>query len=261
MRLPLVLFAALSLAFAGAAADTRMIYSTPGGSTPKITIKGDWIRMEGDAQSRGITLFDASTDEMTVIDPAKQNYYRMNAESVKEQGRQLSEQLRRMREQMERQLESLPEEQREMMRRQMEQMMPDQAAAETGDIRFERTGENASVAGIDCEISVVRHDGQPVQRVCVAAPGNLGMSHSDRDTLRSLFSFLQEVATNLGGGHMGARVPARMMENLDGVPIRTEDLEGGQSWTLQSVETGSVDAGQFSIPSNYKEVEPFSSGR
>jgi len=261
MRLPVVLFAVLSLTAGIAAADTRMSYSTPGGSTPQITIKGDKIRMEGDARSRGVTIFDASAREMIVIDPSKQSYYRMDGESMKAQGRQMSEQMRQMREEMERQLENLPEEQRAMMRQQMEQMMPEQPAAETGHIRFERTGENASVAGVECEVSVVRRDGQPVQRVCIAAPGSLGMSGGDRDTLRSLFSFLHEVASSFGGAHMGAQVPAKMMENLDGVPIRSEDLQGEQSWTLQSVETGSVDAGQFGIPAGYREVDPFSMGQ
>ncbi|MDZ7828677.1 MAG: DUF4412 domain-containing protein [Halofilum sp. (in: g-proteobacteria)] len=259
MKAPLALLAAISLATGTAAADTRMSYSTPGGSSPQIAIKGDQIRMEGSDRGRGITLFDASSRQMTVIDPSKRNYYRMDAESMKQQGRQMSEQMRQMREQMEKQLENMPEEQRKMMRKQMEQMMPDQPAASAGgEVRFESSGESARVAGIACEISTVYREGEPIQRVCIASPGSLGMSSGDRDTLRSLFSFLQEMASSFGGAHMGAQVPAKMMETFDGVPIRSEDLQGQKSWTLRNVETGNIDAAEFSIPSGYTEVEPFS---
>lgn len=258
MRVSLVLVTAFSLAAGTAAADTRMSYSTPDGSSPQITIKGDRIRMESGSRGPGVTLFDAASQEMIVLDPSTRSYYRMDAESMKKQGRQVSEQMQQMRKQMEKQLANMPEEQREMMRKQMEQMMPEQPAADAGgDIRFERSGESASVAGIDCEIATVQRDGQPIQRVCIAAPGSLGMSSSDRAALRSLFTFLQDMASNFGGGHMGARVPAKMMETFDGVPIRSEDLQGRKSWTLQNIETGSVDAGEFAIPSGYNEVEPF----
>jgi hypothetical protein len=256
MKAPFALLAAISLAAGTAAADTRMSYSTPGGSSPQIAIKGDQIRMEGNDRGRGITLFDASSRQMTVIDPSKRNYYRMDAESMKQQGRQMSEQMRQMREQMEKQLENMPEEQRKMMRKQMEQMMPEQPAG--GDVRFESSGESDRVAGISCEISTVYRDGQPIQRVCIAAPDSLGMASGDRDTLRALFTFLQDMASSFGGSHMGAQVPAKMMETFDGVPIRSEDLQGKQSWTLQNVETGRIDASEFSIPSGYSEVEPFS---
>lgn len=259
MKGPLALLTVLSLAAGTAAADTRMSYSTPGGSSPQIAIKGDQIRMEGSDRGRGITLFDASSRQITVIDPSKRRYYRMDAESMKQQGRQMSEQMRQMRKQMEQQMENMPEEQRKMMRKQMEQMMPDQPAAGSGgDVRFESSGESASVSGVSCEISTVYRDGQPIQRVCIAAPGSLGMASGDRDTLRALFAFLQDMASSFGGTHMGAQVPAKMMETFDGVPIRSEDLQGQQSWTLQNVETGSIDASEFSIPSGYSEVEPFS---
>jgi len=259
MKARLALLAAVSLAATPAAADTRMSYSTPDGSSPQIAIKGDQVRMEGNARGRAITLFDASSRQMTVIEPSKRSYYRMDAESMKQQGRQVSEQMRQMREQMEKQLANMPEEQREMMRKQMEQMMPEQPAADAGgDIRFESSGESARVAGIACEISTVYREGQPIQRVCIAAPGSLGMSSGDRDTLRSLFGFLQDMASSFGGARMGAQVPAKMMEAFDGVPIRSEDLQGGNSWTLQDVETGSIDSSEFSIPSGYSEVEPFS---
>lgn len=262
MRATTAMAFALILVAGHAAADVRMSYTTPGGSTPQIAIKGNQVRMDGGAGARGMTLFDAESRRMTVIDRSSRRYYRMDAETMRRQGERMSAQMRQMREQMEQQLKNLPEAQREQMRAQMEQMMPQRSAAD-GDVelRFERTGEQDRVAGIRCEVTTVYRDGEPAQRVCIAPADSLGMTGADRASLRALYGFLQEMAGSFGGAHMGAQMPAQMMQDADGVPIRATDLDGQQSWALERIETGRIDADEFEVPAGYREAEPFSMGQ
>jgi len=257
MRIPSTLLVLLAFAAGTAVADTVMSYSTSDGPSPRIAIKGDRLRMEGGPRGQGTSIFDAAARELIVLDSSQRSYYRMDAETMKKQGRQVSEQMRRMQEEMEKQLENMPEEQRAMMREQLKQMMPEQPAEDSGDIRVQRTGKHNTVAGIDCAIATVERDGKLVQRVCMAGTGSLGMAAGDRATLQAMFAFLQEMASSFGAGNAVARIPAKMMETFDGVPIKSEDLEAGRTWTLTEIRTGNVDASQFEIPSGYNEVKPF----
>lgn len=243
-------------------ADTRMTFSTSQGEVSQFSIKGDRIRMEGGDEGNVVTLFDASSKRLTVIESSERSYYHMDAETMKRQSEQMSEQMQQIRKQMEEQMENMPEEQREMMREQMEQMMPEGAGQqeEPANLRIERRGRHASVAGIRCEKITVHADNKPIHQACVATADNLGMPRSDMSTLRSLFAMLDEMAVGFGGGS-AARAPARVVNELGGVPIQAEDLEGGASWTLQDVRSDTVEASDFEIPGGYREVDPFSAGQ
>lgn len=243
-------------------ADTRMAFSTGQGDASQFSIKGDRIRMEGGGNGDAITLFDASSKRLTVIEPFEQSYYHMDAETMQRQSQRVSEQMKQMRKQMEQQMENMPEEQREMMRKQMEQMMPESAARpeQPANLRIERRGRHAEVAGIRCEKVTVHADDKPVHRACVATADSLGMPSSDMSTLRSLFGMLDEMAVGFGGGS-AAQAPARVVDELGGVPVQADDLESGTSWKLQDVRTDTIDASEFEIPAGYQEVDPFSAGQ
>lgn len=243
-------------------ADTRMTFSTGQGEVSQFSIKGDRIRMEGGDNGDAITLFDASSKRLTVVEPFEQSYYHMDAETIQRQSRQMSEQMQQLRKQMEQQMENMPEEQREMMRKQMEQMMPENTGQQEkpANLRIERRGRHASVAGIQCEKVTVHADNKPVHQACVATADSLGMPRSDVSTLRSLFAMLDEMAVGFGGG-TAAQAPARVVDELGGVPIQADDLEGDAGWTLQDIRSDTIDASDFEIPAGYREVDPFSTGQ
>ncbi len=261
-RIAIIVAAGSLIMSLGAHADTRMTFSTGEGETSRFSIKGDRIRMEGGNNGDVITLFDASEKRLTVIEPFEQRYYHMDSETMRRQSEQMSQQMQQMREQMEQQLENMPEEQREQMRKQMEQMMPENTGQQEkpANLRIERRGRHASVAGIRCEKVTVHAGDRPVHRACVATADSLGMPSSDMSTLRSLFGMLDEMAVGFGGGS-AAQAPARVVDELGGVPIQADDLEGNASWTLQDVRTDTIDASDFEIPAGYQEVDPFSMGQ
>lgn len=243
-------------------ADTRMTFSTGEGDVSQFSIKGDRIRMEGGDNGDVVSLFDASMKRLTVIEPFEQRYYHMDSETMQRQSERMSEQMQQMRKQMEQQLENMPEDQREVVREQMEQMMPENMGQpeKPANLRLERRGRHASVAGIRCEKVTVHADNKPVHQACVATADNLGMSRSDMSTLRSLFGMLDEMAVGFGGG-AAAQAPARVVDELGGVPIQAEDLAEGVSWILQDIRSDTIDASDFEIPAGYREVDPFSVGQ
>lgn len=264
MHRTMIVAATLSLGMAiGAHADTRMSFSTQQGDASLFSIKGDRIRMEGGENENAVTLYDASENRLTIIDPSEQSYYRMDAESMQQQSQRMSEQMEQVRKQMEQQMENMPEEQREQMRQQMEQMMPDNQAGqeEPADLRIERSGERSRVAGIECEHVTVHGDGKPIHRACVASTDSIGMSSSDISTLKSLFGMLDDMAAGFGGQSAGAHAPGLIVDELDGLPIQAKDLESDATWTLQDVQSDDLDAADFEIPAGYQKIDPFSAGQ
>ena len=216
----------------------------------RMMVSGDQVRME----SRGrVMLFDASAREMTVLMPSERKYQVMTEQDV----RKLGQQMEQMRSQMEQQLQNVPEEQRAQMRKQMQSMMP--GMGEQPEIRVEATGGSATVAGASCRQARVLRDGQPAHEVCVAEPGALGIPAEDFDTIMSMFGFFEDIAGAMGGGNadIGAREMRQMMNELGGMPARAKAVQGGSAWKISSVETRSIDAGQFQVPSGYEEARSF----
>lgn len=263
MKRFVIAIAACSLAVSLAVhAGTRMTFATGEGEVSRFSIKGDRIRMEGGSDGDAITLFDASEERLTVIEPFEQRYYQMDAETMRRQGERVSQQMQALRRQMEQQMENMPEEQREKMRQQMERMMPDNAGRQKPvNLRVERGGGHASVAGVRCEKVTVYGDDRPLHQACVASADSLGMSRSDMATMQSLFGMLDEMAVGFGGDRASAQAPAKLVEEMNGIPIQARDVEGGAEWMLQDVRSDDLDAGDFEIPAGYQQVDPFSTGQ
>ncbi|MDX1609734.1 MAG: DUF4412 domain-containing protein [Halofilum sp. (in: g-proteobacteria)] len=252
-----LLIGAMALGLAAATqADTRLEFSDESGLST-FSIQGNRIRM--DNEDGTYTLFDAGSRELTVVEPGEQRFYRMDAETMKQQGQRISEQMQQMREQMEQQLQSLPEEQREMMRQQMEQMMQSQMPAQDSapaDVSIQRGGAG-SVAGVRCDWVAVLADGNPVQRVCLADSSALGMSGGDMKTLRAMFATFADMASSFGG-EMDAPAPVQVLERFDGVPVKGTDANGTVEWALRSVDQAELDADRFRVPAGYREFDGFS---
>ncbi|MDZ7747467.1 MAG: DUF4412 domain-containing protein [Halofilum sp. (in: g-proteobacteria)] len=234
-----------------ALAGTVIEVNVTGEGTTRMLISGDRMRMES---SDNVTLFDAAANEVTVLNLQEQTYHVMTKQDVQ----RMAKQMQQVRKQVEQQLQNMPEDQRAQMRKQMEQMMP--GGGPPPKIRVEPTGGSGIVAGASCRKARLFRDDQATHELCVAEPGALGIPSDAFDTMMAMFGFFEEISGAAGGEGADIQVRAmeEMMSELGGMPARSRPLAGGAAWEIAGVESRSIDAGQFEVPSGYTEADPMS---
>ena len=213
------------------------------------------------------SLFDRELRTLTMIMDEERSYAELTVAALEAQADQVREMqegfLRQMREQM----ETMPPEQRAMMEQQMRQMGIDPAMLSGHDtpvpdlssLETRPTGERRTVGGVTCQGMDVHLGGELTNELCVAQPGDVGLSDADFNTLRDLFEFMQslsEVAMAMGGP-FAADMGAEMLPVLDGVPVLVRNLGDGSEVRLQSVATDRLSDDLFLIPADYQRVDPF----
>lgn len=209
------------------------------------------VRVESASSPNSATVFDRDAEELVFIDHSTRQYQRVGREYV----RQIAQQIASARQEMKRRLDHMPEEHRDEMRAEIQEMMP--GGERSAEVRIERGG-TTTVAGLECREAVVHLEGEPTHAVCVASAENLGLSPSAFQTLDQMFAFFGEMTGGLseGRGELGPRTTSVVMDALGGVPVRSEAVSDGASWSVSTVRTTHIAPEQFRVPAGYEEVDP-----
>ncbi|HUO80223.1 MAG TPA: DUF4412 domain-containing protein [Steroidobacteraceae bacterium] len=156
-----------------------------------------------------------------------------------------------MDERMKAALASMPPERRAKM----EQMMQNMQQAHH-DYAWSDTGKSDRVGQYGCRTWEGRRDNKPSEEVCVAPTSSLPGGDELLATMRQASKVVQDVlsATPQGGRMFGEYI--KRFEQMNGFPVRTRHLSGGQfsrESIVTKVERQSLPADKFEIPKGYAE--------
>lgn len=241
---------AAALVSAAATADTTISFTSvddDGSDTGTTEIASGKVRMSG-ADGEGHMIFDASEGSFTAINHSDRSYIVFDKEQV--------EKLARMQEQvmaqMEAQLAQLPPAQRAQMKKMMGSMMPQMPEAPPPR-RYERTGEEKTVSGYDCEILVVYAGDRRVSEQCVTERDELDIPDADYDTFRAMQAFMQELVNSFA--RMSDQVVDFGEPGRDEIPvefIHYSKLAGESRGYLKAISHDPIDPSRFEVPAGYK---------
>lgn len=227
------LITACCIAFAAPAmSDVTLVYQDDAGKPAyTLSVKGDMMRIDMSDDASHATLFNAAREEMIILQPDKREYIVMDRPSV----------------------ERLQAQMRQAMQM-MEQFGIDPAAMGLGKKRTEgevvQTGDTRTVGGHRCNVMHYLVDGELDTVSCITAPGRVGISNEDWATIRGMYEMMTKLASDmLPEGMMSAEMPP-----MDGVLIESHGPNGEDRQLLSRIDTASLDAARFQVPSGWKRV-------
>lgn len=214
-----------------AVADVKLVYQDETGAPAyTISVQGDRMRIDMHDEESHATLFNATKEEMIILQPNKREYLVMDRASV----------------------EHIQKQMRQVMQM-MEQYGMDPAAMGLDKQRVAgevvASGESRTVGGHRCEVYRYVVDGEVDTVSCVAAPGRVGISDGDWATIRRMYGMMSQLATDmLPEGMMGDLPP------MDGVIIESHDADGSNRELLSQVDSARLDRALFEVPSGWKRT-------
>lgn len=240
------LMACLTVTLAGTAptfADTLVeMTASDGGDAVVYKIKDGKVRFEGMGED-GAAIFNSADGSMTMLDARSKQYFRMDRESADQMAGAMNDAMAEAR----KRLAQLPPAQREQMMKMMPQLLQE---PEKPSFTVERTGKKDEVAGIRCETVRVLRDGEAINEACVASARAAGFSKADYETMRSMFETMEGFSRRMGQGGIGIGAE---LAALDGVPVRTVDLQDGETTVVKTISDAALDGAMFEIPAGYTE--------
>jgi len=237
----------------GAQADALLQYLDDEGIESQILVQGDIVRMdlnEAVSGTTGYMLFDAGSDQLTVVDDQEQSYIPLTREVMDRQMEALTDMVSDLRQQM----EQLPPEVREGLEEQLG-IGPEGFEA---DITTRGTGETREIGEFVCDELEVLIDGQPQSTVCVADAGALGLEQADFATLGALMDRLYELSLRAleAGGPMASQMGASLLPRVDGIPLEVREHDGVTT-RLTGISTDALGPDLFRVPDSYEEQSAF----
>ncbi len=208
------------------------------------------VRVENSARASSVLLFDRTAGELVFIDHDARQYQRVG----QEEKRQIARSIERTRDRLEEQIEQMPPEQRKHMRERLAEL-PGADSAPSVDIE---RGGSSTAAGIACQEAMVHVNAAPSHAVCVASAEDIGLSPGGFRTLDRMFAFFGEMTAGMSEGkaELGPRTTSKLIRELGGIPVRSEAVESGTTWSVVSVHETSLPPERFRVPQDYSEVDP-----
>lgn len=256
--LSLCLITALSTSLVGVAnADTKLTY-TDTGFAPQdrqtvIQIHGGKVRM-GEVGSDIYSLYDDSKKTLYTINTKTKQYIETTPDKVRERMTKVTEMHNQYKEGLKKQMASMPEDQRKMFEERMKQT--DEALkAPPPAIKIDKTDRKETIQGMECAISTIKADDQPVRDVCIA--GSDAMDATDHKMLVTMFEFMDSVAAESAKAQ-GVTPPAEGSASLhkDGLALRIQALPEGPRSELSNLSKDALNDADFAIPEGFAVFEP-----
>lgn len=250
VRRSLALALACALPLGSALADARITYRSTEGSGAQM--QGVLIghgKVRSDNGSENSVIFDANDGSMVILDHDKRKYTRMGQAEME----QLSASLGAAMRQMEQAMANVPPEMREQMRGMMGGAIPGMGGEAM--LKVEDTGRRDTVAGYGCTIYQTRMSGRLINEQCMGSASVLEqLPAADRQTLERAMQTTTRMLEELSSGPL-AQFADMSPFKAGMVPLRVTDIDGNRRSTSEfdGVETASLDASLFEIPSGYRE--------
>ncbi|HSN17081.1 MAG TPA: DUF4412 domain-containing protein [Gammaproteobacteria bacterium] len=268
------LAAAAGLALGAAAlptlADTHISFVNDQGKvSTQIFVKDGKVRVEnGDSAGRGVGLYDAATNTMTVLMPAEKKYLVFDdasaarigaqahaAQQAQAQMGQHQAEMDKANDQMQAAMANMTPEQKAMMQQAMSQRpgVTPPAAAGGMQVQTKDLGTTETVAGHRCKDMQLTVDGKPSATMCViGSPASLGLPVADLKTLQAMREGMHKVMSQMGPMGQGM---AAMMGNGFSLKTTRQSYRNLQSVsetdTFKSASNVALAASLFEIPSGY----------
>lgn len=263
----LVLLAVAAPAFA----DTHISFVDASGQpASQIYVKGSKVRIEGGG--RGIALYDASSNSMTMLLPDQKKYLVMNEKAADQMGAAAQVQspmtghqadMDQANQKMQQAMANMTPEQKAMMQQAMAgRGMPSMGGtgpAAVGGMQMDTKdlGSSETVAGHKCEDMQLSMNGQAVVTTCVysGSAESLGIPVTDVKTLEAMRAGMQKLQSHLGP--MGQGMAAMMGK---GFSLKTthqtyKDMRPAtETDTFKGVSTAGLDASLFTVPAGYTQT-------
>jgi hypothetical protein len=147
---------------------------------------------------------------------------------------------------------------------QLQQMKPDerkkaedmmkgvQAAAGTLKPEYRKTGETKVIDGHTCSKVDTYWGGDLASHAWVAPYSDWNLTEKDAAVFQSMGDFVSKMAGSLATREKNDYIP---MHELGGVPLLSQDVEGGKvtrETVVESITRAASPAGSFEIPAGYK---------
>jgi Domain of unknown function (DUF4412) len=163
-----------------------------------------------------------------------------------------------MSERMQTAMQNMPADKRAMFEQRMKTMQQ-----ETHDYELMDSGRSEHVGAYSCKIWQAVRDSKPITEYCVVPKGSLTggdelvtATHKASSIAADVVSAAPQIARAISPMY-------KMYGKLDGFPVMTRHLSGGQAQdetVVTSIEKKSLPADQFAIPKGFTEVAPGISG-
>ncbi|HEV2332021.1 MAG TPA: DUF4412 domain-containing protein [Gammaproteobacteria bacterium] len=271
------LLAATALALP-ALADTHISYVDDNGQpSSQIYVKGGKVRMESGSQERGIAIYDAASNTVTVLMPEHKQYMVFDQKTAAQMGAQLQGandqvqaamqahqgQMDQANQQMQAALAKMSPEQRA----QVEQMMAAHGSANPGvmagiqsgsasGFQAKDLGTSETIAGHSCKDVQMMMGSRPISTACVVSSvASLGIPGADLKTLQDMRDGMQKLVSQMGPMAQGM---SGMMNQGFALKTTRQSYQGYNRVTLtdtfKSVSTGSLTGSLFEVPAGYSQT-------
>lgn len=239
--------------------STDLDQKKPKVSTGSMVIGADRLAIRWDdpsEQGHGGFIFRADKELVWLVDDQKKSYQQVDKATVDEMAGEAAA----MMAQMQAKIEKLPPDQRA----QAEEMMKKyggglQEAATALKPEYRRTGETRVIGGHTCTKVDTYWGGDLISHAWVAPYSDWNLTIKDAAVFEKMNDFVSKMAGPMANMEKKDYIP---MHELNGVPLMTQDVEGGKvtrETVVESVTRGSSPSGAFEVPAGYK-LQPFLHG-
>jgi hypothetical protein len=250
--IPTRALALLLLTTSTAQAGVTIVTARQKGSTTTIYLEGDKARVEPPSRGprSGVVLIDAAARKLTILNDSEKSY----VELTEADRQRFKQQVAVVREQVKARLQSLPPEQRKKAEAMMGGSLDETSAAKEPPSTFEALGTKKTVNGFACQMYRRLEGGKLREELCVAPWGAATVQRADFAPIQTFAkSFIDEMGA-------GSRQSSRLLGALDqypGLPISRVPIDEagqrGEEEQVKTIQRGSIPAGKFSVPTDYKK--------
>jgi hypothetical protein len=195
-------------------------------------------------------------DTFLILDHAEKSYMVMDEAMLESMGEQVSAAMK----EMEAQLAKLPPEQREMVRQMMSGQMGGMGMPTQVPVLEVRKLGADRWQSYDCTLAEMLEDGEKIQEICSVDFDEVDGAGALRESFLRMTGMLNKLYEEMPFGGEGARNPMEALDELDGFPVRTVDIENGKpvrETVLESSQQKAIDGDIFEAPSDYSRRDPF----
>ena len=239
--------------------STDLDHKKPKVSTGSMMIGADRLAIRWDdpsEQGHGGFIFRADKELVWVVDDQKKSYQQIDKAIVDEVAAEAATMMAQMRAK----IAELPPDQRAQAEEMMKKYgggLQEVATALKPDYR--RTGETRVIGGHTCTKVDTYRGEDLISHAWVAPYSDWNLTLNDAAVFEKMNDFVSKMTGQMANMEKKDHIP---MHELNGVPLMTQELEGGKvtrETVLESVTRGSSPSGAFEVPAGYK-LQPFPHG-